>query len=258
MNSNETERDNAIDALLLANDPASGLRADHGRLARIASRAPWSRRKRAPWQGWLTMAVVASVALGFALPVITSGLTGNAPNTAQPGVPQTSQSETQTPETQTPETQTPESPTPQSLPPDWAALGAPDFAEYLTKTFPGGLPFPDGTTRAEFELWLVELFSDQDPSFVEEDYEAGLGFTYEFDVRCLWIQDWVAADAAGDGVRADAAASVVRDSLDWPLLGPNGGGVPEHFERLSDAMSDGDRAGVLLELGGDCDFDVHS
>ena len=246
MKTNDAERDEVIDVGLRAHDPASGFNTDHGRLARIASRSPWSRRRRVPWQGWVTLAVAASAALALGLPAITTGLSGIEESQTQPG------------SSQTPEIGATDDPQPQAEEPNWAGLGVPDFPEYLAATFPDGLPFPESAPREQFEHWLVNLFIDQDPSYIEEDYEAGLGFTYEFDVRCLWVQDWLAADSTGDQPRSDAAASVIRDSLDWPLLGPNGGGVPEHFERLSDAISAGDRDGAVLELGGDCDFDVNS
>jgi len=246
----EPDVDDSIERLLKKHDPVTGFVVESKRLALIAAGASrTARKRRMPWQGWLALSIAAIVGLVVGAPALAGGVTEGVRFLAQTGMYDTPWVEG--------ENGAEGHSGPDGSGPEWIDTGAADFDEYLTTIYPTDLPFPEGTTKSEYEAWFAGLFADSGPS--NFDQAEGIQSMYEWNVRCLWVHDWLAADSAGDNPRADAAASIVRDSLDWPLLeSTDGGGVTEHAKRLSDAMSAGDRDAAELELGGDCDFDVHS
>ena len=136
---------------------------------------------------------------------------------------------------------------------EWIDSGAPDFARYVDSLFPSDLPLADGTSREDIVGQLVGGIEAQNAVDAQDGLGAGsfarlgLSSSLEFIIYCGWVNQWVAADDAGDADSARRAAEVMRDAAEWPdIVKVDGGGVVTSILTYADAADRGDAAMVFV------------
>lgn len=133
----------------------------------------------------------------------------------------------------------------------WIDTGAADFIDYTETVFPYELPLPAGVDAEELRL-SVAASRHANPALTP-DYS--IVFSFEGQIYCEWVGEWLNRDAEGDTAARDAAARVMRDSADWPgLVASDGGGIAEMQRALGEAALEGNREAVQAAAQyNDCD-----
>jgi hypothetical protein len=135
---------------------------------------------------------------------------------------------------------------------EWIDTTASDYASYAYSTFPS-LPLPTGYDEARTKIAVAELAAAQVKSanessgFDSVEQESGIRAKYAVAVQCLWLDEWLQADTAGDQSRRQEAANLFADSMQWEALDKRYGDDPQTQGRLQqyvDGANGGDRTMV--------------
>jgi hypothetical protein len=220
--------DDELDAALRNLDSDSSFQIDQDRLARVAATsapAVIPRRKLRASALWAATAVAAALGLGLAAPALADGIQQLA-QTGRYG-PVTSESDAS----------------------EWINSSGSDFYDYAESLYPEVLPLPDGVS--------VDTFKDESilqlAAIEGESQDVTLVSSFEHNARCVWVDEWLLADAAKDQMRADGAATVLAESTTWPAtVAIAGGGFLEHLVDVAEAAATGDRAALVDQKGSDC------
>ncbi len=122
---------------------------------------------------------------------------------------------------------------------DWTAS---DIGDYIATLYPDYLVLPPGTSRAELVDELVSaITSVEEPTSSSDDL-----FVQSFEqmAHCGWIDEWLAADDAGDTARRDVAAAAIEPAVN--LRNTMAHSIdPDPFPlAVAKAAREGDRTGV--------------
>lgn len=131
---------------------------------------------------------------------------------------------------------------------EWIDSSKSDFGVYVDSLFPTDLPLADGSSRAQVVGQLVSNIESANAADGSggEWTALGLSSSLENIIYCGWVNQWLAADAAGDAGSAQRSAEVMRDAAEWPAtVKTDGGGVADAIRWYADAANRGDAATVL-------------
>ncbi len=120
---------------------------------------------------------------------------------------------------------------------EWVNAGAPDIGEYVAGVYEDWLPLAPGQTEAQ----LIGYVSRS-----AENLSGGLAqkalFQQQFEWLVLdgWVNDWLAAQQAGDAAGKARAVDVILEVPDWPgMQAGRGGGLPTMIRILGQSMAAG-------------------
>lgn len=222
-------------------DPARSVDAGEGSLRLLLGdsiAAAGRPRRRAPW---VAGALLAVLALGAATPAIADGVRqfvaqtgwiGTSPNPPGVGVGNA-------PSTESDDT-------------EWIDALAPDFVDYAVSVLPVEIGLPPAYDLAAFARVVA---TEQQAALPGGGYMqvTNVQRNYETRARCIWIDDWLTAETAGDDARADAAAAVLETASDWPAtVATDGGGIVDSNREVAAAAASGDRSPVKREYDINC------
>lgn len=219
--------DNELDVLVCQLAGDESFLVDTERLATVSSATVLGepRRTRRPPAVWIAIGLASLLGLGLAAPALADGFRQLA-QTGRYG-PVTTESDES----------------------EWIDSSAADFADYASSIYPDWLPLPAGLSVEVFRTESI----DQLATMVGESQESAILSTFEHNARCLWADEWLQANDAGDDATADAAALVLAESVGWPAtVDIAGGGFLEHLTEVADAATNGDRTIVSYHLESDC------
>lgn len=105
---------------------------------------------------------------------------------------------------------------------EFVDTSASDLGAYIESIYPAWLPLAPGQTREG----VIEQVSGARAAEPGIGQEVGLRRDLEHAVYVGWIDEWIAAQAAGDADRMAVAAGFIADAATWPAFtATDGGGV---------------------------------
>ncbi|MGV8885306.1 MAG: hypothetical protein ACOH1T_06915 [Microbacteriaceae bacterium] len=238
VNNHDHDYDHEIDFALRRGDPATlggstELLDDLVMATRAAVEVETPRTAR--WQSkrfGVIVGTVAILAVGLVTPAVATGVhylarTGWFGESPNPGGNSSGASDT-----------------------EWIDTGSSDFVDYASTILPSYVTLPEGYTRTSFARAEAERFAAAaGPSLTQK---VSVVRSFESAARCLWIDEWLTADAAGDTSATTVASISLGATATWPAtVATDGGGIVAMYEQLGDSARSGNRSAVQDAYAGD-------
>lgn len=130
---------------------------------------------------------------------------------------------------------------------EWIDTSASDLRDYIETIYPEWLPLAPGQDQAA----LIDQVVDERERNPGLQQEVTVRLRFEWLMLDAWVDEWIAAHAAGDATREATALTVLLEARGWPAsLASDGGGVHSTHVYLIDRIAAGDAeaAQVYAEL----------
>lgn len=135
---------------------------------------------------------------------------------------------------------------------EWIDVTATDFVPFSVSVFPSEITLPSEYSVDKFASVVATAQKRSFPG-AGVIQVTGIQANYESVARCVWIDEWLAAEGSHDVGRATKAAKVLTASATWPAtVATDGGGMVEFYTALADAATRGDSAPLVKEQKINC------
>ena len=222
-------RFDGVDELLRSSDPMNVRKIDEDRLLNVGiaaeRRHSQARAARISKPAWIALGSVALLGLGFTGPAIADVVQ----RLAQTGTfgPVTSETDGS----------------------EWIDTSGSDFSQYAISLLPSWLTLPGEYSKTQFASAVVAQIEAGGGA----SQETSIKHSFEHNARCMWIDEWLLADAVGDSARSVSASGVLVESVNWPAsVAVAGGGYLDHLSDVASASTFGDREVLVAEQQADC------
>jgi hypothetical protein len=140
---------------------------------------------------------------------------------------------------------------------EWVDVKASDFVEFALTVYPDYVVLPDSIDERVFATAVATRIHNPQFENPEDDTDSiymqvtGVVQTYEYNARCLWMSEWMAAPKRS--ARADAAAEVLLESARWEAtVSTDGGGIVDRLVELASDAIAGDGSLLKSEFSINC------
>lgn len=114
---------------------------------------------------------------------------------------------------------------------EWINSGRGDFTDYAVTVLPNYVTVPVGYSRAGFAAADAKQLSEASEGALM--HRVNIERHFETAARCLWMNQWLRADKAGDAKAVAQATATLQASASWhATVQTDGGGIAAMYQKL--------------------------